>query len=179
MFSHKLPWNGLSDLAVYTQVMRGSLPGLRLDCTTPSGMSIPDEAWRLVEACWSIDAGLRPDLPHIQKIVAMLKESPATSTAGRTDRIITQASHNQSMDTSTGTPAKSIPALFTDNTPSLANSSTPSTSGPSRIYSLRGRQYRRQSPSRSPSCSLSPPFPPMGLNSLGESDDDEGVTGGY
>jgi serine/threonine protein kinase len=57
MFSHKLPWDGLSDPAVYRRAGRKSLPGSRLDCNTPCGMSIPDEAWRLVQACWS-DAGL-------------------------------------------------------------------------------------------------------------------------
>jgi hypothetical protein len=182
MFSHKLPWDGLSDPAVYRRAGLKSLPGSRLDCNTPCGMSVPDEAWRLVEACWS-DAGLRPDLPHIQMIIAMLKESPVTSILSSTDCIITQASHSQSMDTNTGTLAKSIPPLFIDNPLYLANASAPSTSGPSQMSSLRHRQSRHQSPwrspPRSPSCSPSPPFPTMGLSSLGESDDDEGVTGGY
>jgi hypothetical protein len=140
MFSHKLPWHGLSDPAVGIQVLQGAFPGSRNDCNIHPSVHTSNEAWCLLESCWKIDASYRPSLPHIQDTILVLKIFHDLSTmSGDND----SQPHGPS-DSSIQAPreVESVPTLF---------SPLPPASG--RIASVRhghaaqaGRDYGRPSP---------------------------------
>jgi hypothetical protein len=75
MFSHKLPWDGLSDTAVVAQVMQKNYPGSRNHCSNCAEVDMSDETWCLLESCWTIYANIRPGLPQIREDIMVLKKA--------------------------------------------------------------------------------------------------------
>jgi hypothetical protein len=87
MFSCKIPWNGIREAAVVVQAMRQNYPGSRSHCSDCPGVHMTDEAWHLLESCWTIDASRRPNLPHVRDIIILLKIShDMNAMSGDSDR---------------------------------------------------------------------------------------------
>jgi hypothetical protein len=118
MFSSQLPWNGLPDLAVCTQVIQGALPGSRCDCNNCPEVEMSDRAWHLLESCWIVDASARPNLPHVRDVIATLKECHDMSIQREISHSEARGLRNLSLESSQKT--NCIPALFESHQPSPA-----------------------------------------------------------
>jgi hypothetical protein len=149
MFAQKIPWQGLSDIALFNQVCKGARPS-RSDCSGRSGVEMSDDAWNLMDSCWTGDASLRPDLSHVRDAIAMLKECHDMSSKSDISHSGYHGTSNSSVESSSK--IDPVPILFAIHSPSSAVLSLPS----GRIPSLRHRHQPPNNelahPDRAMSC---------------------------
>jgi hypothetical protein len=163
MFSHKLPWDRLPDPAVCMKVLQGAFPGSRSDCSSHPSVHMSDEAWCLLESCWTIDASRRPNLPHIRDTILVLKISHDMNS-------ITGDSHSRSLgsgSSSSESTTKVVPTIES-HPPSLFEFSSSLQPASGRTPFVRHRRKDRGGPvTRRPSpygSNLAYPPHPVGVS---------------
>jgi hypothetical protein len=144
MFSHKLPWHGLSDPAVGIQVLQGAFPGSRSDCNNCLSVYMSDEAWYLLESCWKINVRLRPNLLYVREFIGMLKKSHDTRAV---DDYTPRPLISTSASSKSVIKPDSVPTLFASHlSSSLSNMSSTLPPASGRVTSLRHRHSARAVP---------------------------------